>query len=228
MLNPSLARRTYDAIALFAILNMIALGGIFVYIVSTGAVDGGKLERLGAVLRGEDQEEPTEPAPGPEELTEEAAPRASGEDLVAESEIGFETMRREAERIKEELRQRLALNNSILLRATTERETFRQEREAALAQSRAVQQKRQEEGFEKQVAILSAMKPKVAVEHLLGMGGPDEAARVLLQMSTRKAKKLVEAARPGEQMKQMMVVLQRIREVAPNRSVQINPEAAPE
>ena len=228
MLNPSLARRTYDAIALFALLNMIALGGLVTYVVGTGAIDRQKLESIAAIVRGEDPVGSGETPSVAEEPAEEAAPAVPGEGPAAASGIDLEIMRREAERIKEELRQRLALNNSILLRVTTERAAFHEEREVALARSRASQRERQEEGFEKQVAILGAMKPKVAVRHLLGIGDPDEAARILLEMSTRKAKKIVEAAKTGEQMRQMMLVLQRIREVAPDRSGDFSAESVPE
>lgn len=223
MLNHSLVRSAYDAIALFAVLNMIALGGIVTYAVATGAIDGEKVERIASVMRGGEPTEPIEAVPAPPDPGEEIARPAPGEDPVLASEASLEVMRREAERIKEELRQRLALNNSIMLRATAEREAFREERATALAQSRASQRERQQEGFEKQVAILTAMKPKVAVQHLLGIKDPDEAARILLEMSTRKAQKIVEAAKTGEQVREMMVVLQRIREVAPDRSAELGP-----
>jgi hypothetical protein len=171
------------------------------------------------------------PAPAPVVVDEgqadaNADKKASSGDAAATSQVELEIMRREAERIKEELRQRLALNNSILLRATNEREAFEKERTAEENQRRARLREQQQEGFTKQVEILEAMKPKIAVVHLLSMDNLDEAARVLLSMETRQAKKIVEAAKGGEQMAQMVTVLQKIREVAPERSTDFSDERA--
>jgi len=68
------------------------------------------------------------------------------------------------------------------------------------------------------VEIYNGLSPKVAVEMLLSMPEPDDAARILLAMDGRKAKKLVEAAKKINRMDTMQDVLQRVREVAPRRS----------
>ena len=155
-------------------------------------------------------------APGEEAASTQPAPAA-----VIDTQVELEIVRREAERTREELRQRLALSNSILLRITAERESFRREREAADQMAQAHRLELETEGFEKQIALLGGVKAKTAVEHLLGLGDPDEAARILLAMDTRKAKKIVEAARRPDQMEQMKSILRRLREVAPDRSTEL-------
>lgn len=222
MTNPSILRRLYDAVALFALLNLLVLGGVTAYAVSTGIADGEKIRRIAAVVRGEDQMDQAGPGVEPSEAPSEPAEPASTEDAIAESQMGLEIMHREADRIKAELDQRLALNNSIMLRVMTEREAFKQELEAAAEHEKAASRERQKEGFDKQVEIYQGLAPKVAVEHLLGLPEPDEAARLLLEMDTRKAKKIVEAAKRPDQMRQMKVILQRLREVAPDRSSELN------
>jgi hypothetical protein len=220
----SVAKRTYDAVALFAVLNMVALVAVTTYAFASGGVNGEKLEHMVGVLRGDEpQPAPTEQEEGPDAVEDR---KASSADAVAKSQVDLEIMRREADRIKEELRQRLALNNSILLRATNEREAFEKERMAEENRRKARRREREEQGFNKQVEILEAMKPKIAVVHLLSMGDLDEAARVLLAMDTRQAKKIVEAAKGGEQMAQMINVLQKIREVAPDRSTDFDDKRA--
>jgi len=227
MLIGSVAKRTYDVLALFAVLNLAALAVVVLYAFASGGVDGTKLERVVGVLRGEEPEPTPATAPADDGQAEvDVDKKASSGDAAATSQVELEIMRREADRIKEELRQRLALNNSILLRATNERETFEKERTAEENQRKARLRERQEEGFSKQVEILEAMKPKIAVVHLLSMDNLDEAARVLLFMETRQAKKIVEAAKGGEQMAQMVTVLQKIREVAPERSADFSDERA--
>lgn len=232
MLRSPMMRRVYDIFALVALLNMLALTGVAGYVVSSGLIDASKLQRVMAVLRGEEMAEvkTTEGAPEhPLEPTVTATPTMAANAIAPDeapitSQMDLEIMRREAERIKEELRQRLALNNSILLRVTTERETFKKEREAAKKQQDAQLAQRHEGGFVKQVEIYEGLAPKLAAQHLLGIQEPEEAAKVLMAMDPRKARKIVEAAKRGDQMDRMMVILQRVREVAPAKSEELDAE----
>jgi len=222
--SPGILRRTYDYVALFALLHMIALFSLLAYLGLSGTIDRAKLQGAAKALRGEAVESvvlasspvtahpvaPEEPKPMPES--------------PAEVRQELEVLRLEAERVRTELDQRLTLNNNILLRVTTQREAFQKEQKAASEREAASEASRREEGFQKQVAIFESLSPKVAVEHLLNNADPDEAARILLEMETRKAKKIVEAAKRGDQMDRMRVILQRLRDVAPDRSAEIESE----
>ena len=213
--RPGIFRRAYDAVALFALLNTAALVGVVGYLVGTGAVDGEKVRKAALVLRGEPL--PIAPAQAEEsKLAAGAAKPASSKAGAIESEEELEIAHRESERIKAELEQRLALNNSILLKVRTEREAFQKERETATKQEQASANVQREEGFRKQVAIMEALSPKVAIQHLLGLSDPDEAAKILMAMETGKAKKIVESAKRGDEMTQMKRILQRVREAAPS------------
>ena len=128
--------------------------------------------------------------------------------------MDMEAYRREADRIQEELRQRLALNNSILLRIATERKNFRLERAAAAKAAETEQKERRMEGFEKQIAILEGVKPATAIEYLLSLGDADESAVILMAMDDRKAKRIVEAAKKPAQRKQMSLILQNMKNVS--------------
>lgn len=224
MTNPSTVRRTYDAIALFALMNLLGLGGLGTYLINNGSLSAEKGRRMLAVLRGEDDSSSAVEAGSDDTQTQaEDEGGAVGVDLIAESEMGIEIMRREGERIKAELDQRLALNNSIMLRVTAEREEVKRERDEAANQQKTARRKRNAEGFKKQIAIYESLAPKVAVQHLLSLGEPDEAARILLEMDTGKAKKIVEAAKRGDRMSKMMKILRRVREVAPDRTGELGP-----
>jgi hypothetical protein len=220
--NPSIFKRVYDGVALFALLNLFVVGGLLTYLIATGSVDGEKIHRIAQVLQGEEEVEKSEPVTEPVTVPVEPVEPATAADAIAESQMQLEIMRREADRIKTELDQRLALNNSIMLRVMAEREAFQAEQSQAAAREEAANRERETEGFEKQVRIYEGLAPKVAVEHLLGLQNPDEAARLLLEMDTRKAKKIVEAAKRPDQLRQMKLILQRLREVAPDRSSELH------
>lgn len=130
----------------------------------------------------------------------------------ATAQIDLEVYRREADRIQEELRQRLALSNSILLRTTTERQNFRREREEAAKESESKKKNRQTKGFRKQVAILEGVKPKTAIQHLLNIGDLEEAAAILMEMDDRKAKQIVEAAKTPAQRQLIGAILKKMKD----------------
>ena len=221
MANPSILRRAYDTAAVVALLNMFAAAGVMFWLVGSGAVDGEKIRRIARVMRGEDQSVTEAPDSGQGESGVDVEAIPAEPPSLAATQMGIEIVRREADRIKEELRQRLALNNTILLRVTSERESFKNEREAAGRQEQAAKAYRETEGFAKQIAIYDSLTPKTAVQHLLGLGDADEAARILLAMKTRQAKKIIEAAKRGKQRQQMMTILKRLREVSPGRSAEL-------
>lgn len=226
MTAASAVKKTYDAVSLFAIVNMLVVGGLFVYAVAGGALDAEKLRGIASVLRGDEESDEALDEETVAETESESQLEASSDtdEAIVDSQMKLEMMRRESDRIKEELRQRLALNNAILLKVTTERESFRAEREAFARQDEAKRADLEGEGFAKQVAILESLKPKTALQHLLGLKDAGESANVLRAMKTRSAQKIVAAAKGGMQMTQMIEILQRIRETAPSRSAEIEGE----
>ncbi len=217
---PGLFRRIYDGAALFALLNMVALTGMIAYLAGFGVVDGPKLRAAALALRGVPLAAPKAPSSEALQPKPDAPPAAVAQGV--ETEVDAEIAYRDADRIKTELRQRLALNNSILLRVREEREALKLERESAAQQTQAAAAAQRDEGFRKQVEIFEALSPKVALQHLLSMPDVVEAAKILMTLDTAKARKIVESAKRGDEMNQMKTILQKVREVAPTRVAALN------
>ncbi len=217
--NPPALKRVYDAVAFFAVLNVAVVGGFCAYLLGTGVVDGDKLRGIADVLRTEEEPEDADQqaADQAEQLAEaEAAPAVAPS--IQATQMSAEVLRREAERVKVELDQKVALTNSILLRVSQERDNFKREREEAAKREAASNEMRQTAGFEKQVELYEAMAPKTAIDYLLDISDPDEAARIIIEMDARKAKKVIEAAKQPDQIQRMKGILKRLREVAPDKT----------
>lgn len=221
MTNPSIFRRAYDLAALLALLHMLALVAVGAYLVGSGTMSLERLRGVVAVLRGEGPSDAGSAQEMPADTVEPDSSDAAGAEGI-DSRDQLEILRLEAERIKAVLDQRLALNNSIMLRVTTERQAFQQERAEAAKREQAAQAQRNEEGYRKQIAIYEGLAPKIAVQHLLALNDPDKAARILLEMEARKAKKIVEVAKRGDQLRRMQRILERVRVVAPERSSELD------
>lgn len=221
MRTQGLVRRTYDSLALVALLNVLGVGALVGFLVNNGAITSETFRSMAMVVRGQGVVVPPDVVVG--DAATEAARQAKASAASAEiSESGLEALRLEAVRIKAELDQRLALNNSIMLRVMTERENFKREQQEAAQRLAVSQQKRENAGFKKQLAILNGLPPKLALQHLLDMGEPDEAARVLLELETPQAKKIVESAKRGDDMVKMEDILRRVRNVSPRGAEELN------
>jgi len=221
--KPSSIRRLYDAAALFAVLNMTAAVALIGYVLATGAVDAKKLREVGMVLRGVPLAAAATPQTPPTS-TESLTPTHPGKEVGAESEADVEMAHCEAERIRTELEQRLALSNSILLKIREEREAFQKERDAEALRVKTAAEVQKTDGFQKQVAILESLSAKVALEHLMAVEDVDEAAKVLAALSTSKAKKIIESAKRGAEKEQMKTILRRLRETVPTKLADLGGE----
>jgi hypothetical protein len=145
----------------------------------------------------------------------EPAASSHVDNLALQAQVDVEILQREAARIKVELEQRLALNKSILLQVQNERDAFRREQDLLKRRQEETERQVRDEGFEKQIEIFQSLSPKVAVQHLLGMSDPDEAAKVLIALDSDRSRKIVEAARRDPELSQMQLILQRVRDVGP-------------
>ena len=230
--RPGKVRQTYDALALLALLNVAGVVGMAALLVATGSLNKEKMRAVVEVLRGNT---PPTAAAGSTSAggaarggaaQTGAAPVAGADTSPALSDMELEVVHREAERINTEIDQRLALANSIMLKVRTEREAFHKERESAAKQEQAALTKQREDGFRKQIAILESLSSKTALEHLLGLNDPDEAAKMLSAMDTSRAKKIVESAKRGQDLAKMKIILRRMEEVTSRPTDELRAEGS--
>jgi hypothetical protein len=223
-----LIRQAYDAAALIALLNVSLVLAGFGYIAFTGSVTGDQIRQAVEVLRGQNAVVAVSTGQPATDSHVKANVRETSNSSLASidysSATDLEVARLEAERIKVELDQRVALSNAVLLKVRNEREEFQKEREAASKQDQAKLDKKGDDGIQREVAIYDALSPKIAMQHLLGISDVDEAAMILVALQPAKAKKIVEAAKKGQELTQMKAILQRVRDVAPAKSNELADE----
>lgn len=218
-------RRVYNLAALVALVNALAAAGVGGYLVANGTLSRERVQRAVAVLRGLDEpkaaKQPEKPAKAPASVAVEPEPSSEKAVTDVRSPEDLEILRREADRLATEMEQRMALTAGMMLKITTQREELEQQREA-LRKEREQSAKRispaalDSEGFRRQIEIFDGLAPKVAMEHLIALKDPDEAAMILSTLEARKANKIVESAKSGPQQQKMQDILQRVREIVPD------------
>jgi hypothetical protein len=190
-------RGVYHALAALALLHVAALFGAGGVMLATGRLKVDRAREALAVLRGQ-APSTVQAAPVAETAPDAQPPAETILDVGPPISVEQELLHREADRIRADLEHRVALNNRIMLRVTTEREAF------------------QKEGFRKLVEIMEALSPAAALDLLIGMPDADEAARLMFEMDARKARNIVEAAgRNPAQADRIRLILERIGQSAP-------------
>jgi len=203
-------KKAYRIVALVALLHFVAAAGVVGYLVATGKLTAEQAERIAEVLRGE----LAQPQGAQADTIEEAPPPANSAESLQRGQLREEMGRYRADRRRTELEQQAAAARAALLQVTREREAL--ERQVASFESRQQTRKKQEEsvGFKKDLSLLSSLKPKDSLYFLL-QKSPEDAAKVLLLMETRKAKRIIEAARSPAQKQRMGQIMQLLGEMAP-------------
>ncbi|MCP4593125.1 MAG: hypothetical protein GY842_20510 [bacterium] len=196
-------RGLLQIVSLLAILHLVVLGGLGAYWWSSGTLSTERVDLIAAVLRGEldpPAEDDTDDGPGQRGDAETA------QVAIAQEQMEEETERRQLERDRAELDQRLELVLREMHRVQQEREYFEDRRRLEAESVKRKSEQSYREGFDKQLQLFGTMKPKVAVEYLLSRSVA-EAAELIRAMDTRKGRKIIEAARTPNQRKKMDEIL---------------------
>lgn len=212
-------KKIYHAVALFALLNVVVIGGGAGYLYSTGDLTAERIDQVAAVLRGEWPQ----PQEAEAEVVEERADPTRSAESLDQEQVEEELMRLQADRRRAELQQQAATVAAARLEVTRQREALERRDAEIRAQAKRREKEEGSQGFKKELDLLSSVKPKVAVGYLLEKPRED-AATLLLQMETRKGKRLVEAAKTASQRRAMAEILEMLREMSPGRAALLSPK----
>jgi len=211
----AIIKRTYHMVAAFALLNLFALIGGILYLYSSGALTPEKARAMFEVIHPPELDE-AELAEGDAGKTEDigdsksvtGAPPAINAITPEKREIA----RLNLQRLTQNAEDRLRYASRMMVDIERKREALAKEAER-LKQAQAEQAGMDaDEVFQKDLEIVSLMKPKVALDNLLARP-VNEAARVLQELDSRKGKKIIEAASKDPRKWQMMLRVQdRMRE----------------
>ncbi len=211
-------RTTYHWIAALALLHLLALGGGVGYLFGTGRLDAQRVRAAVGVLCGEQEQITNEPR-----ASARAAPPAN--QVVASRQRGMvndEIQRRNAERYRTQVEQRLKFVNAARLEVDRRREEFEAQAEKD-RQARKLRAERESgAGYAKEVEIIAALSPKTALEQIMTMDDA-EAARVMFQLDTRKVKKIIEAAKTDAERARVTAVRRLIRDIQPTEAHEPRP-----
>lgn len=201
-------KRYYNLIAGFALLNVLVIGGLAGVMYANGTLT---LDRLKAAIEVFKPAQAADAvADGAVAADDAAEPVRSGTKPPTPTQR--ELARLNLERVTQAAEDRLRYANRMMVDIEREREALEQQ-EADAEKLRAEQAGMDaDEVFQKDLEIVSLLKPKVALDNLLARP-VDEAAYMMQSMDARTSKKIIESAsKDPRKWAQMLQIQEKMRD----------------
>ena len=209
-------KKVYRVIALLALLNLLGVVGLVAFLVGTGRLSKADAEVIAKALRdpAAEQAEAEAAKVGEQKDTTGRTPTGEAEPLPDSTEA--EIRRRNLERVAMQAEHQLILANRQMLDVKRRQEELEQQMAEAKAEQQQIEQERTEEGFKKDLELMSMLKPSVALDSLL-VRPVDEAARIMMEIDARQGKKIIEtAAKDPRKWAMMLEIQRRLRDMSPD------------
>jgi hypothetical protein len=187
----TMMKRFYHLLALLAMINLFAVGGLVLYLVFSGRLNAKRADQIAMVLRGEF---PTTQAAATQSAPAETPPQAAGMEIAhRQDEKELETLvrtRREREiKDRDTLDAKIQLETRQLLEKLEKKEKeLRQEKQQLASDGEQV-------GFERQLTVLSKIEPKLALQLLKTQMKEPDAVQLLMKMDEGRVKAIVNACK---------------------------------
>lgn len=211
--------KIFNVLGVLSISTLLAAGGFAVYLAATDRLNAQRLETIAAVLRASSEPPAVSEAsktggPSTDPAVGEAGPptrQAAEEAQARRQRERLEGL--EIERAVEDLRAQERVLDQIMAHVVQQQEDLAQARREFEEQQKKLKSARQDEGFAKELALVSGMKPAQAKEHLVTTWNrhPADAIRLLKELDQRQAKRILEQMRTEEELRIMSDLLEQIR-----------------
>jgi hypothetical protein len=208
--------KLYHSLAVLSIAMVLAAGGLLGLLAGTGRLTTERLATIASLLRGEavdmDREEAAEVAGTPAEA--EPGNRSPSAEELRRQRREEQLRRALGERAyRDRLAQRELLDQA-LQHLITEQERFENEQARARAELERRQAEALDEGFEKELKLVSKLSPKLAKEHIIlkWRESPPDAVRLLNALSESTGKRILGQMKTPEEIQIMHELLERLSE----------------
>ncbi len=210
----SLLKNVYRTATFLALIHLVGIGSFIGYLVSSKKLDVEKARTIVKLIKGDDSESGQSDTVG--ETSVGQSTDAPIETRVAvsreDSRVSEEVVRRDTDRYRTQLEQRLKFIRRERIEIDRLREEFDRNQQLSNANARKSLERQQTAGFAKELEIIRSLKPNAALTQIMTMDDA-QAAELLFKLSARQVKKLFEAAKTEAQIKKMTTIRELIRDV---------------
>ncbi len=205
---------------MIALATVLGGGGFVGYLFGTGQLDGQRLEAIAGVLRGEsEEEEPAEAAaaePEQVEQSEEGEPDEMGARPAEQARKLHEQEHLESlrlERAARDLEAQRRLLDQTMQEVVQEQEQLEADQARFAKRKAAAETEALDEGFRKELALVSGLQPRLAKEHIVNVWKREQADAVRLfgELDEGRARRILEQFKTPEELQIMTDLLEQIR-----------------
>jgi flagellar motility protein MotE (MotC chaperone) len=203
-----------NILGLLSLAVVLAGAGFGGYLYGTGRLSAERLETIGAVLRGEfDDQTGGEDDEVAGDEPEQEQVRARSGDEVREQRKREHLERLEIERALADLGAQRRLLDNAMHEVVQAQERLVADRKSFRSEKTEVREQAYEEGFQRELGIVSTLKPDQAKEHLVRVyrSNPDDAVRLLIALEERQVKRILEKFKSPAELDIQTDLLERIR-----------------
>lgn len=208
--------KLFNTVATIALASVLAAGGFVGYLVGTGKLNAARVELVADVLRGKLDQLPDPNAVPASQPTTQAArevPRAPTEDEVRELRKREHLERLAAERAVRDLEAQQRLLDQALQHVLQEQEKLALEKSEFARQREQIKVAAHDEGFQKELELVSGLAPRQAKEHVVRLWErqPADAVRLMNAMDEGRARRILEQFKTPAELSIQTDLLEQIR-----------------
>ncbi len=207
--------KLYNALAVVAIANLLAVGGLLGLLASTGRLAPDRVDAALRALRGEaPASQPAEAEVQHAETVSTAPARQQSAEEIREQQRHEQLRRATLDRAMRDLAAQRELLDQVLHEVITRQEQLEKQQQDWLAQRAKLRSEAQDDGFEKELEFVAGLPPKQAKEHLVKTWKQSQADAVRLVggLKPSKAKELLSQLKTPEELDIMHQLLVELRE----------------
>ncbi len=206
--------KLYNLLAAVSLATLLAGGG-FVGLLAANGTLADRAAQLAQLLSGETDDATAADAQGAtsQPASQPAEGRARSAEELRQQRLAEQMTRALAERAQRDLAAQRELLERALQHLITEEEQFDQSREAWLAQQDRLRNQNRDEGFEREVKLVTKLAPAQAKEHLVRtwQKHPADAVRLIKALSPSQAQRIFDQMRSAEELQLLHELLEQLR-----------------
>ncbi|MFN0137743.1 MAG: hypothetical protein ACKVS9_16685 [Phycisphaerae bacterium] len=207
-------RKLYGALAFVSLAAMLAAGGLGAYLYGTGKLDGGKVEQIAAVLRGEPTSQPVTSQPTSQTASAPITLTAakSADELRAKHR---EDQLRRA--LLERANRDLTAQKQLLDQATQEliarTENFETQKKSWTEEQQKLRDQVRDAGFEAELKYVAKLPARQAKDHLIKtwQKSKPDAVRMLAALNPSAGQRILEQLKTPEEQQILHELLEQLR-----------------
>lgn len=218
--------KLYNLLAIFAVATLLSTSGFVGVLYGTGKLTDARWSLILDVLRGkhDDLTQPTtttQPAASQPASRPDSTP-ATAEDstkVIREQRVMTQLQRANIERAARDVAARQTLLNQSVQQLISMQEAHEREKTIFAEQQARAGNKQRDEGFQRELAYVTGLSPKLAKDHLVRSWAKQKAdvVRIFTALDPNKGKRILEQFKTPEELAIVHELLEQIRTAQPEK-----------